>query len=139
MLWIHRWIGDRVQAHLPSLRSASDCFELVAIWSRSREAAEALRGDRQDGHVQILYGEDTLRGMEIDPVGGGSDKRSVWGYAYSVHIPYEMGSQLELLRVSQPSSSNSWCFPWVGRIFEGSWVFLLTYLLMLLGGVTCKS
>ena len=96
MLWIHRWIGDRIQAHLPSLRSASDCFELVAIWSRSREAAEALRGDRQDDHVQILYGEDTLRGMEIDPVGGGRDKKSVWDYAYYLHIPYEMGGQLDL-------------------------------------------
>lgn len=47
------------QAHLPSLQSASDCFELVAIWSRSRQAAEALQVE--DRHLQILYGEDTVR------------------------------------------------------------------------------
>lgn len=47
------------KAHLPSLQSASDCFELVAIWSRSRQAAEALQVE--DRHLQILYGEEGWR------------------------------------------------------------------------------
>eukprot|EP00435_Cladocopium_sp_Y103_P010789 s721_g2.t2 len=52
------------KAHLPSLQSASDCFELVAIWSRSRQAAEALQVE--DRHLQILHGEETVRKAGIE-------------------------------------------------------------------------
>ena len=44
-----------VQAHLPSLKTASDCFDLVAVWSRSHQSVESLDLGNK---VQRLVGED---------------------------------------------------------------------------------
>ena len=44
-----------VQAHLPSLKNASDCFDLVAVWSRSHQSVESLDLGNK---VQRLVGED---------------------------------------------------------------------------------
>ena len=52
-----------VQAHLPSLKDASDCFDLVAVWSRSHQSVESLALGNK---VQRLVGEDNNADFKLE-------------------------------------------------------------------------
>eukprot|EP00438_Fugacium_kawagutii_P018663 Skav210094 [mRNA] locus=scaffold1510:378905:380126:- [translate_table: standard] len=56
------------KAHVPSLQDATDCFELVAVWSRSQQSAEALAAEYR---VPLsFHGEDRPQSSGGWPVTG---------------------------------------------------------------------
>ena len=126
------------KAHLPSLKNASDCFDLVAVWSRSHQSVDSLDlGNKvqrlvgEEGWKQLLYGKLQRPVELLDVVLPFPQQFRFIKEALGVGLAVvsekpiaSNSSEAETLMAGRFSSSQPFTSPplqWLPRVWEKCW------------------